>query len=165
MIAGLEPGSWTPYLCGMDSLGAIETAPDFMVAGTAPDSLYGMCESMHKPDLVSLVHIAGCRIMPPPPPLPRARACGCLWAAITCPFNGTGHARHYKTVNIIIAVVVVRVVIPAGLAPEFLHGMCDSMHCSGSVSAYLLNCHSYCHSSGCKIAPALDNEHLSSRST
>lgn len=52
VIAGLEPGTWTPYLCGMDSLGAIETAPDFMVAGTAPDSLYGMCESMHKPDLV-----------------------------------------------------------------------------------------------------------------
>ncbi|KAK9834701.1 hypothetical protein WJX74_008002 [Apatococcus lobatus] len=51
VIAGLEPGTWTPYLCGMDSLGAIETAPDFMVAGTAPDSLYGMCESMHKPDL------------------------------------------------------------------------------------------------------------------
>ncbi len=52
VIAGLEQDG-TPYLCGMDTIGAIETAHDFMVAGTAPDSLYGMCESMWKPDLVS----------------------------------------------------------------------------------------------------------------
>ena len=36
----------------MDTIGAIETAKDFMVAGTAPDSLYGMCESMWQPDMV-----------------------------------------------------------------------------------------------------------------
>ena len=53
MIAGLEQDG-TAYLCGMDSIGAIETAHDFMVAGTAPDSLYGMCESMWRPDLVGL---------------------------------------------------------------------------------------------------------------
>ena len=52
VIAGLEQDG-TPYLCGMDTIGAIETAHDFMVAGTAPDSLYGMCESMWRPDLVS----------------------------------------------------------------------------------------------------------------
>ena len=40
----------------MDTIGAIETAHDFMVAGTAPDSLYGMCESMWRPDLVSRQH-------------------------------------------------------------------------------------------------------------
>ena len=40
----------------MDTIGAIETAHDFMVAGTAPDSLYGMCESMWRPDLVSQQH-------------------------------------------------------------------------------------------------------------
>ncbi len=38
----------------MDTIGAIETAKDFMVAGTAPDSLYGMCESMWQPDMVSI---------------------------------------------------------------------------------------------------------------
>jgi len=53
VIAGLDPEGDTPYLCGMDSIGAIETAHDFMVAGTAPDSLYGMCESMWRPDMVS----------------------------------------------------------------------------------------------------------------
>ena len=55
VIAGLEQDG-TPYLCGMDTIGAIETAHDFMVAGTAPDSLYGMCESMWRPDLVSGQH-------------------------------------------------------------------------------------------------------------
>ena len=38
----------------MDTIGAIEKAHDFMVAGTAPDSLTGMCESTWKPDLVRL---------------------------------------------------------------------------------------------------------------
>ena len=50
VIAGLEPDG-TPYLCGMDSIGAMETAKDFMVAGTAPESLMGICESLWKPDM------------------------------------------------------------------------------------------------------------------
>lgn len=50
IIAGLEEDG-TPYLCGMDSIGAMETAKDFMVQGTAPESLYGMCESMWRPDM------------------------------------------------------------------------------------------------------------------
>ncbi|KAJ9516713.1 nucleophile aminohydrolase [Haematococcus lacustris] len=50
VIAGLEEDG-TPYLCGMDSIGAMETAKDFMVQGTAPESLYGMCESMWRPDM------------------------------------------------------------------------------------------------------------------
>ena len=29
----------------------METAKDFMVNGTAPESLYGMCESMWRPDM------------------------------------------------------------------------------------------------------------------
>ena len=28
-----------------------ETATDFMLSGTAPESLYGMCESMWRPDM------------------------------------------------------------------------------------------------------------------
>lgn len=50
VIAGLEPDN-TPYIAGTDSIGAIETAKDFIVAGTAPESLMGMCESMWRPDL------------------------------------------------------------------------------------------------------------------
>ena len=56
VIAGLQP-DLTPYLAGTDSIGAIETAKDFMVAGTAPDSLLGMCESMWRPDMVRFVLI------------------------------------------------------------------------------------------------------------
>jgi 20S proteasome alpha/beta subunit len=56
VIAGLDEKSGAPYLCGMDTIGAIETAHDFMVAGTAPDSLYGMCESMWRPDMVRNRH-------------------------------------------------------------------------------------------------------------
>lgn len=51
VIAGLEPDN-TPYLCGMDTIGAVETAKDFMVGGTAPESLYGMCESMWRENMV-----------------------------------------------------------------------------------------------------------------
>lgn len=50
IIAGLEEDG-TPYLCGMDSIGAMETAKDFMLQGTSPESLYGMCESMWRPDM------------------------------------------------------------------------------------------------------------------
>jgi 20S proteasome subunit beta 3 len=50
VIAGLDPDG-TPYLCGMDSIGAIETAKDFMVAGTANESLLGICEALWRPDL------------------------------------------------------------------------------------------------------------------
>lgn len=54
MIAGLEADG-SVYLAGTDSIGAIETAKDFMVGGTAPESLLGICESFWKPDMVSLL--------------------------------------------------------------------------------------------------------------
>ncbi|GLC40976.1 Proteasome subunit beta type-3-A [Pleodorina starrii] len=50
VVAGLESDG-TPFLCGMDTIGAIETAKDFMITGTSPESLYGMCESMWRPDM------------------------------------------------------------------------------------------------------------------
>ena len=36
VIAGLDEKTNEPFICGMDTIGAIETAKDFMVAGTAP---------------------------------------------------------------------------------------------------------------------------------
>eukprot|EP00898_Chlorokybus_atmophyticus_P006969 jgi/Chlat1/7273/Chrsp58S06914 len=50
VIAGLEPDG-TPFLTVMDLLGASEKAEDFVVAGTATDSLFGACESMYRPNL------------------------------------------------------------------------------------------------------------------
>jgi 20S proteasome subunit beta 3 len=50
VIAGIDDDG-TPYITGMDSLGAMETSKDFMVAGTAPNSLWGVCESFYRPNL------------------------------------------------------------------------------------------------------------------
>lgn len=69
VIAGLDDKSSEPFICGMDTIGAIETAKDFMVAGTAPDSLYGMCESMWQPDMVSRQHCRSISCLIDPMPL------------------------------------------------------------------------------------------------
>ncbi|KAL2898044.1 Proteasome subunit beta type-3-B [Bienertia sinuspersici] len=50
VIAGLGDDN-KPFICTMDSIGAKELAKDFVVAGTASESLYGACESMYKPDM------------------------------------------------------------------------------------------------------------------
>ncbi|KAK9219773.1 hypothetical protein WN943_008419 [Citrus x changshan-huyou] len=50
VIAGLSDED-KPFICTMDSIGAKELAKDFVVAGTAGESLYGACEAMFKPDL------------------------------------------------------------------------------------------------------------------
>ncbi|KAH9602510.1 hypothetical protein KSS87_020969, partial [Heliosperma pusillum] len=50
VIAGLGDGN-KPFICTMDSIGAKELAKDFVVAGTASESLYGACESMYKPEM------------------------------------------------------------------------------------------------------------------
>uniref|UniRef100_A0A7C8ZC71 Proteasome subunit beta n=1 Tax=Opuntia streptacantha TaxID=393608 RepID=A0A7C8ZC71_OPUST len=50
VIAGLSDED-KPFICTMDSIGAKELAKDFVVAGTASESLYGACEAMYKPDL------------------------------------------------------------------------------------------------------------------
>ncbi|KAF6137618.1 hypothetical protein GIB67_036201 [Kingdonia uniflora] len=50
VIAGLGDDD-IPFICTMDSIGAKELAEDFVVAGTANESLYGACESMYKPGM------------------------------------------------------------------------------------------------------------------
>ncbi|THG08322.1 hypothetical protein TEA_015425 [Camellia sinensis var. sinensis] len=52
VIAGLGDDD-KPFICTMDSIGAKELAKDFVVAGTASESLYGACEAMFKPDMIS----------------------------------------------------------------------------------------------------------------
>lgn len=51
VIAGVDDDG-TPFLAGMDTIGAMETAKDFMVQGTAPETLYGVCESFWRPGMV-----------------------------------------------------------------------------------------------------------------
>uniref|UniRef100_A0A7S3RKC5 Proteasome subunit beta n=2 Tax=Choreotrichia TaxID=141411 RepID=A0A7S3RKC5_9SPIT len=52
IVAGLggEDGK-TPFLCGMDLLGAQVRTNDFMVGGDCTEALYGLCESMYRPGL------------------------------------------------------------------------------------------------------------------
>lgn len=47
--AGVEP-----FICGFDSIGCIDFAKDFIVSGTSSDQLFGTCEGLWEPDLVSL---------------------------------------------------------------------------------------------------------------
>ncbi|KAJ1858733.1 proteasome core particle subunit beta 3 [Coemansia sp. RSA 1822] len=50
VVAGLEKNG-QPFICSMDLIGCINYADDFVVAGTAADNLFGMCESLWEPDL------------------------------------------------------------------------------------------------------------------
>jgi 20S proteasome subunit beta 3 len=52
VVAGIEPKSGEPFICGFDSIGCIDFAKDFIVSGTASEQLFGMCESLWEPDLV-----------------------------------------------------------------------------------------------------------------
>jgi len=51
VVAGLEPKTGQPFICGFDSIGCIDFAKDFIVSGTATEQLFGMCESLWEPDL------------------------------------------------------------------------------------------------------------------
>ncbi|KAJ2785908.1 proteasome core particle subunit beta 3 [Coemansia javaensis] len=50
VVAGLDKKN-KPFICGMDLLGCLNYANDFVVSGTASDNLFGMCESLWEPDL------------------------------------------------------------------------------------------------------------------
>nr|QKY15270.1 putative beta 3 proteasome subunit (pb3) [Polytomella parva] len=52
VVAGLEADG-KPYICGYDSIGCLEKAEDFLISGTSPESLFGVCESFWKPDMSS----------------------------------------------------------------------------------------------------------------
>lgn len=53
VIAGLNQTTGKPFICGFDSIGCIDFAKDFIVSGTASDQLFGTCEGLWEPDLVS----------------------------------------------------------------------------------------------------------------
>jgi 20S proteasome subunit beta 3 len=51
VIAGLDPANNAPIVRGSDSIGAFSKENDFVVAGTAAESLFGVCESLWRPNL------------------------------------------------------------------------------------------------------------------
>lgn len=51
VIAGLDPKTYKPFVCNMDLIGCPNVPDDFVVAGTCSEQLYGMCETLWRPDL------------------------------------------------------------------------------------------------------------------
>jgi 20S proteasome subunit beta 3 len=51
VIAGLDGPENKPYVCAMDLIGAPLFTEDFVLAGSCSESLYGMCESLWRPNL------------------------------------------------------------------------------------------------------------------
>ena len=51
VIAGVNPRTGKPFICGFDSIGCIDFAKDFIVSGTASDQLHGVAESLWEPNL------------------------------------------------------------------------------------------------------------------
>lgn len=53
IVAGLDPKTGKPFISGFDNIGCIDKARDFITTGTASDQLFGTCEGLYEPDLVS----------------------------------------------------------------------------------------------------------------
>lgn len=51
VIAGLDPKTFEPFICNMDLIGCPNNPDDFVVVGTCAEQLYGMCETLWRPDL------------------------------------------------------------------------------------------------------------------
>jgi len=51
VVAGLDPVTSEPYVCSMDLIGCRTEPPDFAVAGTCEEQLFGMCETLWKPNM------------------------------------------------------------------------------------------------------------------
>lgn len=51
IVAGLHPKTKEPYICNMDLIGCVSEPEDFVVSGTCAEQLYGMCESLWRPNL------------------------------------------------------------------------------------------------------------------
>ncbi len=57
VIAGIDSTDGNkPFICSMDVIGCINFAKDFVVSGTASANLYGICEALYEPDLVSAIY-------------------------------------------------------------------------------------------------------------
>lgn len=53
VIAGLDPKTFEPFICSLDLIGCPMVTEDFVVSGTCAEQMYGMCESLWEPDMVS----------------------------------------------------------------------------------------------------------------
>ncbi|KAG5517862.1 hypothetical protein PMAC_000316 [Pneumocystis sp. 'macacae'] len=51
ILAGLDSRTGKPFICGLDNIGCLDIAKDFVISGTALEQLYGICECLWEPDL------------------------------------------------------------------------------------------------------------------
>ena len=56
IVAGLDKKTAQPYIATMDLIGCPMETKDFVVGGTCTEQLYGMCESLWRPDMVRHSH-------------------------------------------------------------------------------------------------------------
>ena len=52
VIAGLDPKSSQPFIASLDLIGCPMVTEDFVVSGTCSEQMYGMCETLYRPDMV-----------------------------------------------------------------------------------------------------------------
>lgn len=51
VVVGLEK-SGKPFVASMDLIGCPMLVEDFVVSGTCTEQMYGMCESLYRPNMV-----------------------------------------------------------------------------------------------------------------
>lgn len=54
VIAGLDPKTSEPFIASLDLIGCPMVTEDFVVSGTCSEQMYGMCETLYKPNQVYL---------------------------------------------------------------------------------------------------------------
>lgn len=70
VIAGLDPKTFKPFICSLDLIGCPMVTDDFVVSGTCAEQMYGMCESLWEPNMVSWWCGVGLGSEGPSPPWP-----------------------------------------------------------------------------------------------
>lgn len=63
VIAGLDPVTHEPFICSLDLIGCPMITDDFVVSGTCSEQMYGMCESLWEPNMVSGASLLGFRLL------------------------------------------------------------------------------------------------------
>ena len=53
IIAGLDSKTNEPFIASLDLIGCPMVPEDFVVVGTSAEQMYGMCETLWSPDMVS----------------------------------------------------------------------------------------------------------------
>ena len=56
VIAGLDQKTNEPFIASLDLIGCPMVTEDFVVSGTCSEQMYGMCETLYRPNLVTVLY-------------------------------------------------------------------------------------------------------------